>query len=160
MKPIKFYNYIIIGLVSLNVIILAVFLFPKPRLIRQPSRGNFQTEVIKLFRFDRQQASNFKALTVEHKQKMEQINEQQRKLLLPFFGRLTNITASANKDSLLNRFEQLEREKIEVTYHHFEEIKQLLNKSQLIKFEEFMQNATEKILLGVKKKPSPPKDFN
>lgn len=152
MNLLKFYKYIIFSLVGLNMIVLAFFLLAKPHPIHQPPPKNFQAEVIKIFGLDNQQASVFKELSNGHKQRMKEIDEQQEKLLLPYFGSLTNASKSTDKESLLNQFQQLEREKIEVTYRHFEEIKKLLNKKQLPEFEEFMKNITNKLLSGEKKK--------
>lgn len=159
MNQVKFYKYIIFGLVSLNMIVLAFFLLTKQHPRHQPPPKNIQAEVIKIFGLDSQQTVAFNKLTIGHKQKMREIEAQQKKLLLSYFGSLTNDIQGADKDSLLDQFQQLEREKIEFTYRHFEEIKELLNKSQLPEFEEFMRNVTDKLLSGKKKNHPPPKDF-
>ena len=159
MNQVKFYKYIILGLVGLNIVVLAFFLLTKSRPRHQPPPKNFQAEVVKIFGLDNQQASVFKELADGHKQRMKEIDKQQEKLLLRYFESLTNDSESTDKESLLNQFQQLEREKIEVTYRHFEEIKKLLNKDQLPEFEEFMKSVTNKLLSSEKKNHSPPKDF-
>ena len=160
MKKEKFYQYIIFCLIGLNVIILAFFLLTKSSIKHQPPSNNFRAEVIKTFDFDSRQASVFKGLAKEHKQKMNEINFKQSKLLAAYFKTLTSISDSIDKEEILNEIELLEREKIEFTYNHFEEIKKIITRKQLPEFERFMRRVTDKLLSGQKNNPPPPKDID
>ncbi|MBQ4821887.1 hypothetical protein [Aquimarina sp. MMG016] len=142
------------------MIVLAFFLLTKPQLRHQPPPKNFRSEVIEMLRLNNQQASHFNELADEHKQKMEEINKRQARLLFPYFESLTNSVDSIGKDSILNKYQQLEMEKIEMTYQHFQDIEKSLNKEQLSDFKYFIKKATNKLLLSKKKHSPPPKDFD
>lgn len=160
MSQIKFYKYVIWSLVGLNMVILAFFLLTKPRPRHRPSPKKFQSEVIEIFRLNDQQVAVFRELADEHKQKMNEISEQQATLLLHYFENLADSSESVGKDRLLNQYQQSEKEKMEVTYRHFQDIKRLLSKDQLPYFKEFMAEFTERLLHRRKKIPPPPKDFD
>ncbi|MEZ4776901.1 MAG: hypothetical protein R3D00_27250 [Bacteroidia bacterium] len=159
MNQVKFYKYAIWSLIGLNITILAFFLMLRPQPRHHNPNGNLRSEVIEMLHLNTQQASQLNASAEKHTQKMNEINDRQFRLLSPYFGRL--ITSSENNDteSLLNEYQQLEKEKIEVTYQHLQEIKDLLNDDQMPYFEEFMIKTTDRILLGKKKSPPPPTDF-
>ncbi|GAB5554837.1 MAG: hypothetical protein Sapg2KO_44280 [Saprospiraceae bacterium] len=156
----KIYKYIILGLVGLNVAILVFFLKPKPRPRHQPPNGNFQSEVIEMLHLNNQQASTLRVLADGHKQQIEKINERQGSLLISYFESLDDTLERVNKDSLLNHFQQSEKEKIEMTYQHFQDIKELLNDEQLPYFELFMSKTTERLLLNRTRRSPPPRNFD
>lgn len=155
----KFYIATILGLVGLNIVVLAFFLLTKPRPQHHPPPGKFQAEVVKMLRLNKQQATTFSALAEEHNLQMSAINDLQSKLLLPYFERLADTSKRIDADSILNQFQQAEKEKIEVTYQHFQEIKKILNKEQLLDFEIFIKRATDRMLSGKQKKSPPSEGF-
>jgi len=148
MNQIKFYKYAIWALVVLNMVVLAFFLLTKPRHPHHSSPKKFQSEVVKTLNLSSQQEVGFKKLAREHHQKMKSMNEQQQKLLLPYFENLIEPSESIEIDSLLNQSQQLEREKIELTHQHFQDLKQLLNKEQQPLFKGLMRKFIDKLLLG------------
>lgn len=156
----KIYKYIILGLVGLNVAILVFFLEPKPRPRHQPPNGNFQSEVIEMLHLNNQQASTLRALADGHKEEIEKINARQASLLTSYFESLDDTLERVNKDSLLNHFQQSEKEKIEMTYQHFQDIKELLNPEQLPYFEVFMNKTTDRFLIGKGRNLPPPRRGN
>ena len=123
----KIYITIILGLVGLNIVVLAFFLLTRPRPQHHPPPKKFQSEVVKILRLNKQQATTFNALADEHRLQINAINERKAKLLLPYFERLADTSKRIDADSLLNQFQQAEKEKIEATYQHFQEIKKILN---------------------------------
>lgn len=155
----KFHIAIIMGLVGLNIVVLAFFLLIKPRPQHHPPPKKFQSEVVKILRLNEQQATTFSALADEHNLQLNAIKERQAKLLLPYFERLVDTSKRVDTDSILNQFQQAEKEKIEVTYQHFQEIKKILNKEQLPDFEIFMKRVTDRMLSGEQKKSPPPEGF-
>lgn len=160
MSQFKFYKYATWSLLFLNIAVLAFFILTKPKPLPRPTSKDFQAEVIEILRLNRQQVSTFKALAETHNQKMSSINEQQQKLLPPYFESLTDLSKDIDEDNILNQFQQLEREKIAVTYQHFQEIKSILDEEQLPHFEELIGGLVDRFLLNKKKGPPPPKDFN
>lgn len=159
MSQLTFYKYASGGLLLLNIVVLAFFLLTKPGHQPQPPSNNFQSEVIDALDLDTQQASAFRALAEDHNQQMRSISGQQQQLLMPYFESLTSSSPTIDSEGVLNQFQQLEREKIEVTYQHFQEIKSMLTKEQLTGFETFMDTFIHTLLLDKKKNPPPPKDF-
>ncbi|MEM8524169.1 MAG: hypothetical protein AAGG68_05985 [Bacteroidota bacterium] len=155
----KFYISIILGLVSLNMILLAFFLLTKPRPRHHPPPRKFQFELIEKLRLDEQQTTAFNALVDEHKLQMNAINERQGKLLKPYFERLVDASKGIDADSLLSQFQQAEKEKIEITYQHLQEIKKILHKDQLIDFELLIDRITDRILSSKQKKTPPREGF-
>lgn len=155
----KFYIAIILGLVGLNLVVLAFFLFTRPRSQHRPPPKKFQSEVVKILRLNKQQATTFNALADEHRLQINAINERKAKLLLPYFERLADTSKRINADSILNQLQQAEKEKIEATYQHFQEIKKILSKEQLPDFEILISRITDRILSGEQKKPPPPEGF-
>lgn len=159
MSLIKFYKYIIWGLVGLNITILAFFLLTKPNLQHRPPFKNARSEVIKMLDLNSQQASQLNILADQHKHKLIEIIERQKKLLSSYFESLFDSTENTDKDNIINEYQQLEEKKIEMTYQHFQKIKGLLEKNQLTDFKTFVETTTDKFLLGQKKSP-PPKDID
>lgn len=159
MTQLTFYKYAIGGLVLLNIAVLTFFLLTKPKPPHHAPPHHFQAEIIDILDLDKQQAATFKTLAKEHHQQMKSIKEQQQQLLLPYFESLTNSAEDIDKEKILNQFQQQEREKIEVTYQHFEEVKKLLNKKQLSHFKQLMKKFIDKLLFDKQKKTPPPKDF-
>ncbi len=146
MDRVKIYKYGTWSLVALNITVLAFFLFARPRPRPHPPQGSIRAEVIDLLDLDRQQTAQFNAMADDHKNQMKDINGQQKELLAPYFESLVDANESMDKDSLLEAYQQSEREKIEVTYQHFKDIKGLLTPDQLTDFKEFMEKVTEILL--------------
>lgn len=156
MSQLKFYKYATWALLLLNMGLLVFFLLTKPRPPHPPPPHQFQAEVIELLELNEQQISTFKKLAEEHGQKLTSINEQQQKRLPSYFNSLITSSNPINNDSILVELQRLEREKIEVTYQHFQDIKSMLNKNQLPHFENLMERFIDRLLL---KKSPPTKPF-
>lgn len=159
MDQVKFYKYIIFGLVGLNVAVLAYFLLSKNHPPNRPPFRNAQAEVIEILGLNDDQASAFRAFANAHGDQMEAIKRQQEQLLIPYFASLSDSATTINQEELLKQYQQLERDKIEFTYQHFQEIKNLLEKEQLPDFKLFTDKILRRLLSGRKKLPPPPKDF-
>lgn len=156
MSQISFYKYATWGLLLLNLGMLAFFFLTKPKHPHQPTPNAFQNEVIERLRLNAQQEETFRTLAAEHGQQMVSINEQQQQLLLPYFESLAVPAEQVDKDSLLRRYQELERAKLEFTYQHFEEIESMLDDSQLVYFQEVMYKFVDRIVLKSEKKSPPP----
>ena len=85
---------------------------------------------------------------------MMKIGARQRTLVSPFFDGLID-KPTTSKDSLLQEIQRLEKEKIQLTYKHFEEIKAMLKPEQLASFEPFMKTILKEILNPSKNSPPP-----
>jgi len=148
MDKVKLYKYSIAALIFLNIAVIAFFLFAKPK--HPPTKKHFRAELIKTLRLNKQQKPVFKKLAGMHNDKMKVINQKQQKLILPYFESLAKPNDSINTNNILTQYQQLEREKLEVTYLHFEEVKNLLNDEQLPLFEGLIEKFIDEVLLNKK----------
>lgn len=159
MSQLNFYKYATWALLFLNLAVLVFFILTRPRHHHHPSTKDFRSEVINILNLNDQQQSAFRKLAHEHNQSMIMLKEQQQDLLPPYFANLAEPSESIDPDKILTKFQQLEREKIEVTYQHFQDIKNLLNQEQLPYFKGLMGKLIDELLLEKQVPPSPPKDI-
>ena len=159
MKNIQFYKYATIGLLVLNLSMIAFFFFTKPKPLHSKNRQDLSKTTIDILNLDQQQNTKFLQSAKEHQQQMKRIDSQQIKLLEPYFTNLLDSKNDVNSDTLLQQIQQLERNKIELTYQHFEEVKLMLNEEQKDDFELFITHALQMILSQKKKYHPPPKEF-
>ena len=154
MKQLQFYKYTTLGLLLLNILMVAFFMFTRPR----PQGAAFAARVFEILHLDEQQQPAFRETAEAHNQQMVAIEEQQRQLLERYFRSLTEPEAQINSDSLLQQVEKLEGQKIESTYQHFAEVKKLLRTDQQAHFAEFVNSALRVILWRDQRPAAPPRD--
>lgn len=160
MEQLKFCKFAILSLIVLNLAVLAFFLFVKPKPPHRPPPGqDMRSELIAVFGFTEEQEVSFKLFADKHHKKMQAIREEQNKLVPRYFEDLVQNVSDSKKEETLIKFKELEQEKLEVTYQHFEEIKGMLNKEQEPHFQEFMHRVLKRISSPSKKNPPPPKGF-
>ncbi|MBK8500902.1 MAG: hypothetical protein IPL46_01130 [Saprospiraceae bacterium] len=158
MSQLKFYQYATWSLLFLNIAVLAFFFLTKPKPPHHKSPGDFQSEVIEILHLSSRQVSTFRELAYEHHEKMKSINGRQQRLLLPYFGNLADSASGLNEEDVLTQIQQLEREKMQETYQHLLEIKNLLDDVQVPRFKDFLRIFTDRILMNENKNQPPPKD--
>lgn len=150
-------------MVILNISMIAFFFLTKP-----PHRGlppgegggpPFKNKAIDVLKLDEGQHAIFLKSVQAHREVIQNTDEKQRDLLKPYFYQLIDPEQVVDSDSTLHKFQQLERNKIESTYQHFQEIKSILTPDQQADFEVFMKDALKMILLETEKNQPPPKDF-
>lgn len=152
MEQSKFYKYIIVGLVGLNIAVLAFFSLSKPRPPHELSYKNNRAEVIEILHLDDQQATQLKRLADEHVRSMEEFKVQQAAILSPYFISVIDSGESNGIDSLLfQKYQESEKAKIELTYKHFQQIKELLREDQYPYFQKFVHKTVDRVLVGEKK---------
>lgn len=134
----------------LNIVIVAFFFFNKPKHVDHPHHKMGPPPMLNLSEI---QAEQFQVLADEHKGEMKIIKEEQKVILDNHFKTLYD-TNSKTKD--LSKFLELEQRKINTTYHHFSDLKALLNEEQLKNYPDFIEK-TLNIILGGKKRNHPPK---
>ncbi len=157
MKQLQFYKYAALVLLLLNLSMIAFFFLTKPK---PPHQGDgFQKRGPNIMNMDEKQHDLFLQSAKQHGQHMKAINKQQQDLLKPYFYSLIDSTKNTNPNATLNEVQDLERQKIESTYQHFQEVKSILKPEQQADFELFMNDVIERILMETKKNPPPPKEF-
>ena len=149
----KMYKYATWTLLLLNIAVLAFFIITKPKPPHHLHSKDFKSEVGKILDLSDEQVVSFEAMAKAHNQKMKSINEKQQKLLLPYFKNIADTSKNIDEEEALIQFQKLEREKMEVTHHHLEEVKSLLNETQLPQFKEFVDMFVDRVLRVGKKTP-------
>lgn len=153
------FKYIILALLGLNIVVLYFLLFsPQPH---RPTTSphHLRSDIVDILGLDDQQATYFHSSADKHQRDIEETNEAQEKLLLLYFGSLINDSEEVDKDLLLEQLKVLEGSKLEKTYEHFQELKNMLNKDQLDEFELFISTISHKISTNNKKIRPRPKGF-
>lgn len=152
MKTISFYKWALGGMFMLNLMLLVfIFLGRPPHGHQHDSGGAFKDQSIKDLKLDKKQIDRFSAIVKEHHMNMVQLKEDQQMALLPYFHHLID-SSNTDLNTQLNEFLSLEKQKITITYQHFEAIKQLLKPDQAPHFEGFMKRATDLLLFKNKKR--------
>ncbi|MBW1299018.1 hypothetical protein [Aquimarina litoralis] len=146
MNKIRTYKIIIISLLALNMIMIAFFLITKQQPKHKASANDIRSEIIKTLNLNDQQTALFMELADEHKQAMQEINEQKATLLYPYFESLADSSISISKDDIIFQLQQSEKKKIAYTYQHFKEIKKILTKEQMPYFKSFIAKITRRLI--------------
>ena len=155
MNQLQLYKYATGAMVLLNIALVLFFFLTKPDPPRGDGARNFRSKAIEILQLDTNQQATFVQLAERHNQRMKTISEQQRARLKPYFGSLIDTTKVSDTMALIEEIPQLERDKVEVTYQHFQEVRSLLTEEQLPYFEQFVSQALDILLLD-REKPRPP----
>ena len=153
MNQLQLYKYATGAMVLLNIALVLFFFLTKPDPPRGDGARNFRPKAIEILQLDTNQRATFVQLAERHNQQMEALSEQQRARLKPYFGSL--VDAVSDTTALIQEVAQLERDKVEVTYQHFQEVRSILTEEQLPYFEQFVSQALDILLLN-REKPRPP----
>lgn len=159
MEQVKFFKLAILGLVLLNVCVVGFLLLSKPKPPHRPTPGKgIRYEITDIFNFSVEQTKSFHHLADEHHKTIKSIEERQKTLASKYFEGLTHSMSDVDKQEIITELQSLEGNKIEETYLHLEEIKELLDEGQQVHFQEFMDKVSQKILGSQKKGPPKSKD--
>jgi hypothetical protein len=163
MKQLQFYKYATWFMVILNISMIAFFFLTRPPHQGLPSGEGggppFKNKAIDILKLDESQHAIFLKSVQAHRDLIQKTDKKQRDLLKPYFHQLIDPEQVVDVDSTLHKIQQLERNKIESTYQHFQEIKSILTPDQQADFEVFMKDALKMILMETEKKPPPPRGF-
>lgn len=103
-----------------------------------------QTESI--LDLDQEQTAKFKELAKAHHNEIKSLNLEHRLFMSTYFASLGEQTSEFERDSLVANLQHVERQKLEVTYKHFEDIKSILTKQQLEDFPIFVEQSLFRVL--------------
>lgn len=142
MDKLTFYRYAALGLLVLNLAILAFFFLYRP-MTGGPLGPPRPTHVG--LDFDEQQKEAFHGLVETHQAEMQRINRQQKDLLAEYFNTLSENQADSSL-VVPQRYTKLEEEKISSTYAHFLEVKAILTPEQQQDFPNFVEQTLKNIL--------------
>jgi hypothetical protein len=146
MNETKFFKFATLGLLLLNLAVLTFFFLTKPK-HNPPPRGNHEENVhISILKLDKIQEESFLKLANDHERQMNNIGRKQADLLVPYFEKLNTNDTLINNSEILLEYQNLEADKINITYQHFEDIKEMLRDDQLKDFKPFIDQIMNKIL--------------
>ena len=129
----KLYKIGFFGLLVINIGLVALFIFkPKPHMRQRGAREQISEKLA----FSDEQEKQFGEMVKIHRQAIREIMEEERTLVRSYFEQLSITTGSEDKELLLRQIMKLKKDKIVLTYHHFEELKSICNEDQLAKFDE------------------------
>ena len=150
MQKLKFFQYLSVGLLLLNIGLITFFFITKP-----DARPPFLQNAIKVLNLDEEQEKAFRSMAQKHGDAMQKLNEQHGLLLRNYFKN------AAESPSALNELLVLEQKKLEITNAHFKEVQSILNPNQEENFNDFVQTILGNIMNSNKnpprKKPGGPK---
>ncbi|MGB1243583.1 MAG: hypothetical protein ACPG49_13730 [Chitinophagales bacterium] len=146
MDKLQFYKFAAIGLFVLNIALLAFIIVGIPPKSPHKAGKKFAQKAMQILDLDEQQSSTFFEFTKDHKNQMMVIHLKQRELLEAYFLRLSDSTKDSNSETILKKIQELERNKIETTYQHFEEVESMLTEEQKPHFKKFMDEAVGIVL--------------
>lgn len=156
MNRAQLYKWSTIFLLLVNLGMLTFFFATKPA---HPTEGRFRKTVKEELNLNSSQEKLFLKSAEKHEESISTLNNQQKELWIAYFNTLKTTANYKEKDSILTELQQIELQKIKVTYQHFEEVKSFLNQNQMEGFEIFLDRILERITKKEKNMPRPPKDF-
>lgn len=140
MTKLKVYQIAALGLLLLNLALLAVIAFAPARADPSPQRA------VEALDLDEIQHERFMTYARAHQAEMKTFNARQRELLKAYFRQLTS--PSANEPGAPPpAVQEIERQKITSTYDHFLEVKALLRPDQEPQFPDFVDAVLQQIFL-------------
>ena len=152
-------NIIPIGLIvmiCINILLLFL-LFNRPPML-QKQKGDIMKHIGVKLNLNDQQKKQYFVLAEEHRNKMESLDRKQKDLLKTHFNLLkTDKNDSTYSQTRLTQLSDLEKEKITITYSHFEDLKSILEDEQLTQFDQIIDDIL-RVLINEQKNPPPPRD--
>jgi hypothetical protein len=136
MKSLQFFKISALILMLLNVALI-IFLVVGPRRGANRHRPSGQKRAIEILQLSDAQYEAFLTSAHKHGEALTALEEEQKSLIRNYFAPLLGQEAQASRE--LDRYSNLEEEKIHLTYTHLEEIFALLD--------------------STKRPPNPPQDF-
>ncbi|MEM9326420.1 MAG: hypothetical protein AAGA85_12210 [Bacteroidota bacterium] len=104
------------------------------------------------------QVEQFQELARNHHAAMQKVAEAQQPLILSYFDLLNYEDSIQLQEQILDQLLILEREKLTLTYSHFEALKEQLDPDQRDRFGSILEDITMVLLGREKKNPPPPRD--
>ncbi|WP_339756299.1 hypothetical protein [Algoriphagus aquimarinus] len=147
-----------IGLIVMILIngVLIFMMLRGPKM--PPPRQNGLMEVIsKKLDLDSNQKAEYFELAKDHSRSVADVEAKQKRLMKNYFEFLDKADATGQAE-ILEQIEELEGEKISVTYQHFEDLKSICSKDQLAHFEEIIEDVLRVIVNDQKINSLPPRD--
>ena len=158
MSKSSLYKFAAIGLLLLNLVLLAYLLFGGFNKHHAPPPGGMMNAAKKEMNLTNEQHEVFLKSAKKHQRDISRLEERQAALSHQYFLQ-EETSGPETQDSLLAQVATLEKEKIERTRQHFAEIKAMLKPAQVAGYEKFLQKVLGRIFKNKKQAlPPPPLD--
>jgi len=155
MKSPKIYILLVVVMLVMNVVLL-FFLFQKTELHKRqrgphdrhmPGRvhGDLANEFISDLNFTSDQAALFRTSAQNHFEAMRKLDQSYMQNTQQYFEAFEENDSNTIQTLLIN-LDSLNRQKIEVTRSHFEEIRLMCDDEQLKLFPKFLKKATSRLM--------------
>ncbi len=161
MSKLKLLTIAVIGLLIINLCVVAFLLLRKPP--HRPDGKPPMTQtgpkkiIIERLHFDREQSAQYEGLIEKHQAVIKSLNDSIKIAKNDLYSSLTNENFTG-KDSLIVSLGLLQR-KVEMThYDHFASIRNLCKPEQIEDFKKLTKELARFFAPGRKDGPSPPKD--
>ena len=124
MNNVQLYKWATIFLFLINMGMLTFFFATKPS---HPNEDRFRQTVKEELNLNSSQEKLFLKSAEKHSEQINALNNQQKELWIAYFNTLKTTSTSTKKDSISLELQQIELQKVKLTYLHFEEVKSFLN---------------------------------
>ncbi len=159
MKTNTFLKIAVLILFLINLILIGLMVVGRQK---KPLRGNqndLKEIIAEKLDLDERQRNTYFELAQTHNKAMSEINRKTKPLIRDYFNSLKMEEPNrAIEDSLLTVLDQLNRDKLTLTYSHFGDLKKICNPEQVLVFEGIMDEIIQVLLGNQKKSPPPPRD--
>lgn len=121
---------------------------------RRPAPGDkFDRTITEVLQLNQGQIRQFNIMKREHHQEMIRVDREMQSTYEKYFYLLSDTGNILEKDSLETVLGNNQKEKIQITYQHFNELKSICTSEQKEKFKELIPLLMQ--VIDPKKKPSP-----
>lgn len=151
MKREHILTWLVVFLIVLNGAVLFYFISKE----QSPEPGPPDRIIIEALQLDDQQRAEFDRLKGDHHHKIMALNDRFRLTMENYF--LTLQTNGEGKDSLEQLITDIEKERLSITYAHFEDIKKMCRADQLEKLNAFLPELIRLVGAPKPKKGGPPR---
>lgn len=151
MRKEKILITVILVLVLLNTTTLVLMWVNRPPVPLHRQNGTPDKMIFEQLSFDKKQQDQFIIIRDEHRSHFKRLNEEMEKIQKEYFQLLTKENFN---DSLVMQYEsklaEIYKEKMEVTFDHFNKLKRICRKDQLEKYNQFITELG-KVIAGPKR---------
>ena len=156
----KVYQIGFVALILINATL--IFLLVQRRPPRRPMHAeaapsSIVTTISNKLGLTEDQKTGYESMARQHGEQMRVLDGDHRDLIKAYFQTL-NDHDSTSADSIRNEILQIESEKLQYTYEHFEELKSILSEQQKEQFGLIMKDILAVLIGGENKLPPPPRN--
>ncbi|MEP0365816.1 MAG: Spy/CpxP family protein refolding chaperone [Cyclobacteriaceae bacterium] len=156
----KIYQIGFVALILINATL--IFLLAQHRPPRRPmhseaAQNTIVEKISSTLALTEDQKTDYQSMASQHGEQMRVLDGNHRVLIKAYFETL-NDNAASSADSIRNEILQLESEKLQYTYDHFEELKSILSEQQKGQFDLIIKDILAVLIGRENKLPPPPRN--